>query len=159
MQSKHNQCLSERMTRQMCFLACAVTALPLISGCDFRDGRVPASGVVLIDGDPLTHGTVRLFPEGSRSASGKLDENGRFVLNTKHDQKGILPGTHRVKVDAREWIGPRSLKWHAPKKYASHNSGLEVTVDETQEEITIDLTWDGGKPFVEDLGGTASESW
>ena len=158
MQSNHNLPLTTKTTQPI-FRACTATALLLVAGCDFNDGRIPASGVVLIDGEPLTHGTVRLFPKGSRSASGKLDEDGKFVLNTKHDQKGILPGTHRVKVDAREWVGPRSLKWHAPKKYASHNSGLEVTIDETKEEITIDLTWDGKKPFVENLGGVASESW
>lgn len=51
------------------------------AGCgDGRPERVPISGQVLLDGQPLTYGYVRFVPEGARASGGGLDENGRFVL-------------------------------------------------------------------------------
>ncbi|NLE38373.1 MAG: hypothetical protein GX621_10150 [Pirellulaceae bacterium] len=43
-------------------------------------------------------------------------------------------------------------RWHAPKKYAdAEKSGLMVKVDSPENIVMIELTWDGGKPFVEEV--------
>ncbi len=131
----------------------ACLALAMMSGCDGRPKRVPVSGQVLIDGEPLTLGSITLVPRGARPSVGKIDKDGRFVLTCYEGEDGVIPGTHRVAISANEGIGDTGLKWFAPKKYADfRRSGLEVTIDEKTDELKIELTWDGGKPFVE---GTA----
>ena len=59
-------------------------------------------------------------------------------------------GTHNVEVMAREAVSETSARWHAPKKYTSHKtSGITVDIDQPTSDLEINLTWDGGKPFVE----------
>jgi hypothetical protein len=123
-----------------------------ISGCgDGRPERLPVSGQVLIDGQPLTYGYIRFVPTGSRPSGGPLDEQGRFTLSCYEKNDGIIPGVHRVEVDGSESISSKKVKWHAPKKYFRYtNSGLEQEITEPTDSLVINLTWDGGKPFVEE---------
>jgi hypothetical protein len=124
-----------------------------VIGCgDGRPERLPVSGQVLIDGQPLTYGYIRFVPEGARPSGGKLDEQGRFTLSCYGENDGIIPGVHRVEVDASESISSKKIKWHTPKKYFRYTtSGLEQTITEPTDSLVIELTWDGGKPFVERL--------
>lgn len=123
---------------------------PLLGCGDGRPQRVPVSGQVLIDGQPLKFGYVRFVPTGSRPSTAKLDDSGRFVLACFEEADGAVVGRHRVEVDARESLNAVKTKWHAPKKYASYqSSGLEQEVSEPIESLTIQLSWEGGKPFVE----------
>jgi hypothetical protein len=40
-----------------------------------------------------------------------------------------------------------------PKKYGdSTTAGLEIEVNEPTDSLEINLTWDGGQPFVERFG-------
>lgn len=119
-------------------------------GCDNRPKRVPVAGQVLIDGEPLERGSIQLVPSGARPSSGEIGEDGRFVLRCYDSEDGVIPGTHRVAIMANEGLGDTAMKWYAPKKYANfRTSGLTVTVDDEMEDLKIELTWDGGKPFVE----------
>lgn len=125
-------------------------ALGVAAGCGpDRPDVVPASGQVLIDGQPLPHGFVQVLPENARPATGPV-KDGRFVLTTFEPGDGVVPGRHRVAVLASEAEGGTGQRWHAPKKYADpETSGLEIEVAEPTEDLRIELTWDGGKPFVE----------
>jgi len=130
------------------FLA-SLPATALI-GCSSQPKIVPVSGTVLIDGELLTHGFVQVAPEGFRPATGKIGKDGRFTLTTLKLNDGCLPGTHPVAVIATETLGPGSQKWHAPRKYASNDtSGLTATVSGPTNDLKIELTWDGGEPFVQ----------
>jgi hypothetical protein len=124
---------------------------PLLSGCgDGRPSRVPISGQVLIDGQPLKHGFVTFVPTGARASVGKLDDQGRFTLGCFEQADGAVVGLHRVQVAAGELLSETRTRWHAPKKYADFKtSGLEKEVSESTDTLQIELTWDGGKPFVE----------
>lgn len=125
-------------------------AVLMLSGCDNRPERIPVSGQVLIDGEPLKLGKITLVPKGARPSMGTLDENGRFVLRCYDSDDGVIPGTHRVAIVANKGVGDTGMKWFAPKKYADFKtSGLEVTINEETTVLKIDLTWDGGKPFSE----------
>lgn len=143
-----------RFTAVSTFLAGALLGA-LFLGCgDGRPQRVPAGGQVLIDGKPLTFGFVRFDPENGRPATGQIGSDGRFVLTTFDDQDGAVMGTHKVSVMAAETINSNNKRWHAPKKYISPNtSGLTTTVDGPTDSLTIELTWAGGRPFVERLTG------
>jgi hypothetical protein len=137
----------------------AALALLLVAaaecGCDSGPKLVKVSGRVLIDGQPLTHGFVRISPAGYRCAMAKLDSQGRFTMSTAPDQvgDGVVIGTHKAAVIATESVGPSSTKWHAPKRYNNEEtSELEVTIDKETADLVINLTWEGdphGKPWTE----------
>ncbi|WP_145284032.1 carboxypeptidase regulatory-like domain-containing protein [Pirellulimonas nuda] len=126
-------------------------ALCGLIGCgDGRPVRVPVSGVVLIDGAPLTHGSILFFPEQGRPGGGAIGADGTFTASCYEPGDGLPPGKYRVQVKATEPMGEVAQRWHAPQKYASPStSGLEVDVDSAIDDLKIELQWDGGKPFVE----------
>ena len=134
--------------RTLPLLVCLIAA---VVGCsDGRPSRVPVSGTVMIDDQPLDYGFVRLIPQYGRPATGQLDRQGRFTLTTYEKGDGVVLGTHRVEVMGEEPLSETRSLWHAPKKYARrHTSDLMATVDGPTDDLRIDITWDGGKPFVE----------
>ena len=128
-------------------------AVLMMAGCgDGRPKRVPVSGRVLIDGQPLQAGYIRLIPEGARPSGSEIDSKGRFTLTCFDGEDGAVLGTHRVEVSAREQINALTTKIHAPKKYSSaETSGITVEITEPTDDLTIELTWDGGEPYEETL--------
>ncbi len=129
----------------------AALLLLALAGCGDGGPKVaPASGVVLIDGQPLTYGHVQVMPTGSRPASGRIGPDGRFTLTTTAPGDGCAVGTHPAVILAGESVSPEAMKWHAPKKYADgKSSGLTVTVTGPTDALKLELTWAGGKPFTE----------
>ncbi len=121
------------------------------AGCgEGRPGRMPVTGQILIDDQPLTYGFVQVIPEGARPAMGKIGPDGKFTLSTFDDNDGVVYGNHPVAVIANEPIDATSQRWHAPKKYAdASTSGLTAQIVEGHPEFTLKLYWEGGKPFVE----------
>lgn len=133
------------------FAALCGILLMFASGCgDGRPKRVPVSGQVLIDGKPLTHGFISVVPVGARPASGSIGPDGRFILTTYEGGDGVVLGTHQVSVMAGEVLSETATRWHAPKKYSdTQTSGLSAPIDGPTDSLVFNLTWDGGKPFVE----------
>jgi hypothetical protein len=111
---------------------------------------VPIAGQVLIDGQPLTTGFVRVVPADARAATGAIDQEGRFRLTTFDGEDGCVLGTHQVEIIAKEPQGHTAVKWLTPRKYQdARTSELTITVDEPRDDWKIELTWDGEQPFVE----------
>src|SRR3954454_24249535 len=93
--------------------------LVLSVGCsDGKPKRVPISGKVLIDGKPLTIGSIQFVPEGARSSGGAIDPDGHFVLSCYKPGDGAVIGAHRVRVTAAKNISEKELRWEAPKMYS-----------------------------------------
>jgi len=144
-------------TRMFCFLRrsayLALLGAAALCGCgEGRPERVAVSGRVLIDGRPLEHGFIRLIAPSDRPSVAELGPDGRFELTCFADKDGAVLGTHQVTVTAVEVLGPQSQRWHAPKKYSSPStSDLTATIDGPTDSLTIELTWDGGEPFVETI--------
>jgi hypothetical protein len=134
----------------------SLLALACLAGCsDGRPARVPISGQVLIDGKPLGFGYVKFIPTGGRPSISPLDKEGRFQLACFDADDGAIIGTHRVEVAAGEALGPTKTRWHAPKKYADiSSSGLQQEITAANETLVINLSWEGGKPFIEANGGS-----
>lgn len=133
------------------YLLCAAVGVTLLGCGDGRPARVPVSGQVLIDNAPLKYGFVRFVPEvPSRVSTGRLDNNGRFALSCYGQQDGAIVGKHRVEVYATEEVDEEHLRWHAPKKYSNWStSAIVQEVDGPTDAITIQLSWGGGRPFIE----------
>jgi hypothetical protein len=135
--------------RHILLFACAVITL---AGCsDGRPTRVPVSGMVLINGQPLTRGHVKFVPANGRPSLGKISEDGQFALTCYDGSDGAIPGTHRVQVSANRIISNNKIEWFAPSKYADfRTSGIEIVVAEPVDNLTIELTSDGRKvPYIE----------
>jgi hypothetical protein len=124
------------------------------AGCsDGRPKRVPVSGQVLIDGQPVESGYIRVLPEEARAATSALGTGGRFTLKTYEEGDGCVPGTHCVTVIAVKSLNSTTKKWFAPKKYANRGmSGLTIEVNGPRDDVEIHLTWKGSghdQPFIE----------
>ena len=136
----------------------ALAALVGLTGCGEGGPKiVPVSGIVLIDGQPLTYGHIQVIPTGWRPASGRIGGDGRFTLTTTVSGDGCAVGTHPVAILAGESLTPETMKWHAPKRYADiATSGLTVTITGPTDDLKIELKSDGGKPPVKGVkeGGT-----
>jgi hypothetical protein len=130
---------------------CLVAVVVGTPGCnDGRPERVPVSGVLTIDGQPLEKAFVVFYPPSGRSSNGRTDSSGRFNLACFEEADGAQLGEHQVSVIAVQEINSNTMKWFAPKKYANHaTSGLKFTVDKPTSEMNIALSWGGGKPFIE----------
>jgi hypothetical protein len=73
----------------------------LTAGCGDSGPRMyPARGrVVFTDGDPVKLGTVELLSdEHGTTATGKIEQDGTFVLGTLTDSDGAAAGGHRAIV-------------------------------------------------------------
>lgn len=82
--------------------ACGLLALTGCGGSGI--GTVPATGQILVDGQPMEGVMVIFNPttEGGRAASGRTDAEGNFVLTTVENGDGALPGSYQVAVSKHE---------------------------------------------------------
>ena len=78
----------------------------LLCGCGPSINRVPASGVITLDGEPLAGVDISTQPVGTKGSSvyhpgshAKTDAEGRFTLLLQtDDQPGAVVGTHAVYI-------------------------------------------------------------
>jgi hypothetical protein len=126
--------------------AALVAVFGALAGCsDGGPKIVPVSGIVLIDGQPLTYGHIQVLPAGWRPASGRIGGDGRFTLTTTVSNDGCAVGTHPVVILAGESLNPETMKWHAPQKYADvATSNLTVTIAGPTDDLKIELKSDSG---------------
>lgn len=127
--------------KKMRSLMCAGLVLALITtmaGCSGAPDDAPllveATGMILMDGQPLADASVSFNPtSGNRGASGRTDAEGRFVLSYGGSD-GCPLGEHTVSVSTREMIldeygGVEGMKEETiPVRYNSQ-SKLKATVD------------------------------
>jgi hypothetical protein len=121
--------------------------LLIAAGCaDKGPELTEVIGQVLVDGKPLTTGSVVTLPAQGRGARGTIDAEGNFTLSTSDMGVGATTGRHRVAVIAvGEPDNPSpeaSRRSLIPQKYASaETSGLfiEVTPGE-MEPVVLELS-------------------
>ena len=143
------------MKNSAMFLAFGAISCATIGCSDGRPQRVPVSGQILIDGQPLSAGAVRFTPKGGRPATGEIGRDGRFSLSTFGPGDGCPLGVHRVSVIAFEQVGSTTRRWNTPKNYASPDtSGITQTIDGPTDAVKIELTWGNEKgPILEKIYG------
>jgi len=83
----------------------AIVPLCLLFGCFGSEKIVPVSGLVTLDGEPLTGAVVGFEPiaqdgdlEAGYGSYAKTDDQGRYALRSLKNEEGALVGQHRVSV-------------------------------------------------------------
>jgi hypothetical protein len=131
-------------------------------GCgDGRPKRVPVSGQVLMNGQPLAvnaDATIIVQPDKGRAATGRIDPtNGSFVLTTYEPKDGCLLGTHRVAVLVNAHTGGTTISL-IPEKYTdAAKSELTVTITGPTDSLKVELTGEL-KPVPKDANATAGDA-
>lgn len=138
------------LKRQLCSyqIVFALIAVLLV-GCGGKPSEV--SGVVTLDGQPLSHGMIGFTPVGGgMRAAGEIKSDGGYTLSTNREL-GLEPGEYTVTVVSRERgiVSPDSSgpplpgPYITPKRYAvDSTSGLKFTVERGDNTIDIPLTSD-----------------
>src|SRR5262245_42363627 len=87
-------------------------ALLVAAGCGGDKRRVPAAGIVTLDGVPVEGATVTFFPDVNSPGQGgfaKTGPDGRFEIAYPGTGKGLVPGAYRVTVSKPGGITPPKL--------------------------------------------------
>ncbi len=105
-----------------------VLALCALGGCGQPIYELtPVSGLVTIDGHPVTEAKVMFAPiakgeknEAGKPAFGLLGADGRFVLTTYEDADGAIVGEHWVTIipietEVKGWPTPKEAKTSSTK--------------------------------------------
>ncbi|WP_254053627.1 hypothetical protein [Singulisphaera sp. GP187] len=109
----------------------------------------PVSGKVTYQGKPVPKGTITfasLAPEG-RNATGQLDSDGSYTLQTENPRDGALLGEYNVMIYAHDEVildyiprKPIPPKILSPTKYEKpETSGLKATVKSGSNTFDFDL--------------------
>lgn len=106
------------------------------------------TGVVMLDGKPLTKGSIQFTPDSKqgtagRMALGEIGPDGEFTLTTSAPGDGAQVGFHTVSVVCVEATPfdpknpqPTTVKWLIPEKYGvDQTSGLTAEIKGGEENI------------------------
>jgi hypothetical protein len=128
-------------------LAC-MSVVPL--ACGSAEGMAPVSGKVTYKGKPVPKGSITFASttEGGRNATGQLDANGYYKLQTENPGDGALIGDYLVTIYAHDepildYIPKKKIppKILTPTKYEKpETSGLKASVKSGSNTFDFDLT-------------------
>jgi hypothetical protein len=129
------------------FTLAALALTPV--GCG-KAGMASVSGTVTYQGKPVPKGVITFVatdPEG-RNATGQLDQNGKYKLQTEDPGDGALVGNYDVTIYAHDEVildykpkVPVEPKILSPTKYESpKTSGLKKQVKSGTNTFDFELT-------------------
>lgn len=144
---------------RLCPGMAAIVAVAVFAGCSGgpkMPARAPVSGVVKVNGQPAANVSVQFIPADEakgRSATGKADGSGKYVLFTFEPNDGAIPGEYKVVVSSPpaeekafkdkkvEFSGAKdSGGTKIPEKYSDpKKTDLKVTVKSGTNDIPLDL--------------------
>ena len=138
------------MSRSLTATFVIAISVGVISGCS-DDGLVPVSGRVYYKDKPLEFGSIMLQPVEGPPASGVIQPDGTFELETHGVGKGASPGPNKVRVTCFESQKPGAASMREaelalgksliPERYTNYTSGLVVTIEpDDQKPLEINLT-------------------
>jgi hypothetical protein len=135
-------------TRQARGLLLAGMLLSALVGCSDARKLVPVQGQVFYNDKPLAFGNVMFQPENGQAASGNIQPDGTFVLETPGEGAGAPIGRSQVRITCYESQGPSAEvstqtepglgKLLIPAKYTNFATS----------ELTVEVKPDGNEPFV-----------
>jgi hypothetical protein len=135
------------------WLAVVITYGPLLvvaAGCGTPNSRVPAVGIVTLDGAPVEGATVAFFPDVNSPGQGgfaKAGPDGRFEIAYPGTGTGLVPGTYRVTVTKPPGNMPRKSEddtlIDAPIRSGGGIPGRYANPENTPLRVTVEP---GGRP-------------
>ncbi len=138
-----------RLNRRILCLLLLCLLPSLQGGCsDGRPRTWPVRGTVLFeDGSPVKTGVIELESiEHQTTATGKIGEDGSFILGTFREQDGAVAGQHRAIViqlimGDRTIVHTQDHGHPVPVHYATYESSdLRLTVEPTADNnLTVIL--------------------
>lgn len=132
------------MSQKVIFLFSTMLTILLVSqsGCD---QGTHVSGVVKLDGQPLSEARVEFIPTSNtgRIAIGQTDSDGKFQLATSKSVSSVFPGEYKVKVTTSITTGTSDadLKTTPEKVPAKYNKRTELarTVEDGPNQLDFEL--------------------
>ena len=131
-------------------VAISFAVVVAMSGCRNANelDTAPVSGRVLMNGKPLSTGTVTFVPNRGRVANGDIQSDGTFELSTYRSGDGAIVGSHKAAVlvirsDIDPAKGPeqdKPLMLIPPRYVTAEESGLKYEVRAGQNNnFTLEL--------------------
>lgn len=141
------------MSSRRCLCSAIVFVL---AGCGQGETTIPVKGKVLVDGLPLTVGTVIFTPDAAKGNTslheprGKLDANGVYQVYQTKDREGVAPGWYKISISAQRLTDakdPYSYASVIPTKFARPDtSGLALEVVDKPAQGAYDITLSAREP-------------
>ena len=120
-----------------------ILSLTFQTGCSEQGCQV--TGVVTLDGEPLSDAGVEFIPTSNsgRIASGRTEPDGKFQLTTSKTVSGVFPGQYKVKITTSVSTGTsdEDLKTTSEKVPAKYNKRTELnrTVEDGLNQLDFEL--------------------
>jgi len=94
------------MLRAALFIAVLTATAAACAGCN-RSARLPVSGTVTVDGQPLASGEIAFAPAapGQGNTAGAAIERGKYSISA---EQGLLPGDYKVSIHAFRGTGKKN---------------------------------------------------
>jgi hypothetical protein len=119
-----------KMARLVSLLVVVIWLTGAIAGCQPRTNRLPVSGAITLNGQPLDGATIRFTSiDGVKSANGALVQAGRFQIPKA---KGLLPGKYHVEINAPDDKAPQVLVGAGPGQ-----PGIRTAPERVPDEYNI----------------------
>ncbi|RCS43239.1 carboxypeptidase regulatory-like domain-containing protein [Bremerella cremea] len=125
-----NHLLSKRLLKTT--LSFTLLSLLFLTGCSASSGLGDVTGVVTLDGAPLSQAIIFFKPEAEgATAFGRTDENGRYQLTYVGNRQGTLPGVNKVRITTRQETENEAgrIVWTKEKVPAKYNEETTLIVD------------------------------
>jgi len=151
MDDKRRLCSSNCARNGFALPAILSVCLLLVTATGCGTGRdtaaATASGVVTIEGEPLSGGTVAFSPVGrGSSAFGRISSDGTYTVETDAQTLGLATGDYQVAIyyepeESEDAQGNTVVAANpVAKRYGDFDrSGLTVTAKEGHNEFNFDL--------------------
>ncbi|MCI0748816.1 MAG: hypothetical protein L0Y58_25700 [Verrucomicrobia subdivision 3 bacterium] len=131
--------------------------MAMIAGCGPTSDRLPISGRITLDGEPLDSGSIRFTSlEGQELlASGALIQNGQYQIP---QEKGLRPGTYRVEMSSPDTKAPPVIVRAAPGDMGIPAAPERIPpAYNADSQQTVEVTTDGDNRFDFDIVNRSSK--
>ncbi len=132
-----------RLRVNFCFhvALAAFSAVTLLSGCTDvpvdQPDLSPVTGIVTLDGSPLSGASVVFESTGGQVAFGQTDENGQYEMVYKGPWKGAVNGQNTVRITTAS-DAPPDPGWREPI-HPIYNRRSKLTAEVVAGENTFDF--------------------
>lgn len=130
-------------------------------GCYRGPVIAPVSGKVTVNGEALTTGRIRFFPDSGRPAAGRIASDGSYEITTYEPGDGAVVGEYHVTISAHKTVNPEPVPTSledeikmgkeaprraaqvvplVPEEYEDQNTTpLTATVEDKDNQINFDI--------------------